>query len=158
MPYVKKRREKCVLFLEDAFGTTIHPKKLQDAGFSVECFAHVFTLDGKRPEDSVKDPRIIRHCHTHGRVLITTDKNMRYTHVEEIKNTTIAIIATESNRSPTGLGVWVQAIIAAKVDIERKVRKYPRPWFAHLARTGKVSKIETITPNMKTRRTRPREK
>lgn len=157
MPYLK-RREKCVLFLEDAFGTTVHPKKLQEAGFVVECFAQVFNVDRKRPEDGVKDPRIIRHCHTQKRVLVTTDKNMRFTHVEDIKKTTVAIIATESNRSPTGIGVWVQALIQAKPVIERKVRKHPRPWFAHLSRVGRISRIETITSEMQTRRTRPRER
>jgi hypothetical protein len=83
---------------------------------------------------------------------------MRFTHVEEIKKTTIGIIATESNNSPTGIGVWVQALITAKTQIERKVKKQPRPWFAHLSRTGQLTKIETITPDMKTRRTRPKEK
>jgi hypothetical protein len=143
--------------LEDAFGTTIHPKTLEEAGYTVECFAKVFNVDGRRPEDGVKDPRIIRHCNTHKRVLITTDKNMRFTHVEEIKKTTIAIIATESNRSPTGIAVWVQALIHAKPAIERKVKRHPRPWFAHLSRVGKITRIETITPEMKTRRSRPGE-
>ena len=40
---------------------------------------------------------------------------------------------------------------------ERKVKKHPRPWFAHLSRIGKISLIETITPEMTTRRTRPKE-
>ncbi len=155
MRYVKQR-DKCVLFLEDAFGTTTHPQKLRAAGFEVECFAEVFTIDGKRPEDSVKDPRIIRHCHTKKRVLVTTDKNIRYTHVEEIKKTTIAIIATESNRSPAGMGIWVEALIAAKADIERKLRKFQKPWFARLSRKGKICCV-TITPQMTTRRKRPRE-
>jgi uncharacterized protein DUF5615 len=156
LPYAK-RREKCVLFLEDAFGTTIHPQKLVQAGYDVECFAQVFSVDGKRPEAGVKDPRIIQYCNKEKRILVTTDKNMRWTHVEEIKKTTIGIIATESNKSPTGIGVWVQALITAKVQIERKVKKHPRPWFAHLSRIGKISLIETITPEMTTRRTRPKE-
>jgi hypothetical protein len=151
-----KQRDKCVLFLEDSFGTTVYPQKLKDAGFEVECFAHVFTVDGKRPEDSVKDPRIIRHCHTKKRVLITTDKNIRYTHVDEIKKTTIAIIATESNRSSTGMAVWVEALIKAKPDIERKLKKFQRPWCARLSRVGKLNGVETITPEMITRRIRPK--
>ena len=155
MRYVKQR-EKCVLFLEDAFGTTVHPQKLREAGFEVECFAHVFTVDGKRVEDGVKDPRIIRHCNTHKRVLVTTDKNIRYTHIEEIKKTTIAIIATESNRSPGGMAIWVDALIAAKADIERKLKKFQKPWYARLSRTGKLS-CDTITPRMSTRRKRPKE-
>jgi len=153
-----KQRDKCVLFLEDAFGTNVHPQKLKDAGFEVECFAEVFNMGGARPEDGVKDPRIIRHCHTKKRVLITTDKNIRYTHVEEIKQTTIAIIATESNRSPSGIGTWVDALIKAKPEIERKLKKFQRPWCARLSRTGKLSGIETITPERTTRRRRPKEK
>jgi hypothetical protein len=153
-----KQRDKCVLFLEDVFGTTIHPQKLRDAGFEVECFAEVFTLDGKRPEDGVKDPRIIKHCHVNRRILVTMDKNIRYTHVEEIKKTTIGIIATESNRSEAGVGVWVEALIKAKPEIERKLKKHPLPWCARLSRTGKLAGIETITPEKVTRRTRPKEK
>jgi hypothetical protein len=152
-----KQREKCVLFLEDAFGTTIHPQKLRAAGFEVECFAEVFTVDGKRPEDGVKDPRIIRHCQSKRRVLVTMDKNIRYTHVEEIKKTTIAIIATESNRSPLGVALWVEALIKGKAEIERKLKKHPRPWCARLSRAGKLTSIETITPHMTTRRHRPKE-
>jgi hypothetical protein len=145
------------LFLEDAFGTTIHPQKLKDAGFEVECFAEVFNVGGKRPEDGVKDPRIIRHCQTKRRVLVTMDKNIRYTHVEEIKRTTIAVIATESNRAPSGVSLWVDALIKAKAEIERKLKKHPRPWCARLSRTSKLTCLETITPNMTTRRRRPKE-
>jgi hypothetical protein len=83
---------------------------------------------------------------------------MRFTHVEEIKKSTIGIIAIERNNSPTGIGVWVQALITAKTQSEREVKKQPRPWFAPLSRTGQLTKIETITPDMKTRRTRPKEK
>jgi hypothetical protein len=96
--------------------------------------AHVFTVDGKRPEDGVKDPRIIRHCHVNKHVLVTTDKNLRYTHVEELKKTTIAVIAAESNRSPSGVGIWVDPLIAAKADIERKLKKFQKPWCARFSR------------------------
>jgi hypothetical protein len=85
------------------------------------------------------------------------DKNIRYTHVEEIKKTTIAIVATESNRSPAGVAVWVEALIKTKADIERKLEKYPLPWSARLSRTGKLTRLETITSEM-TRRNRPKEK
>jgi hypothetical protein len=153
-----KQRDKCVLFLEEVFGTTVHPQKLREAGFVVECFAEVFNVDGKTPEAGVKDPRIIRHCQSKRRVLITPDKNIRYTHVEEIKKTTIAIIATESNRSPAGVAIWVEALIKAKPEIERKLRKHPLPWSARLSRAGKLTCLETITPEMTTRRNRPKEK
>jgi hypothetical protein len=66
--------------------------------------------------------------------LVTTDKNIRYTHVEVIKETEVAIIATESNQS--SIALWVEALILAKPKIERTVRKHRRPWFAHLQLPG----------------------
>jgi hypothetical protein len=142
--------------LEDVFGTTVHPQKLQSAGFAVECFAAHFNTDGKRPESSVKDPRIIRFCHQKRMLLVTTDKQVKFTHLEEIKKTTIGIIATESNQS--GISAWTQALITAKPKIERLHKKQARPWFCHLSKLGHINNIETITENMKTRRTRPKEK
>jgi hypothetical protein len=81
---------------------------------------------------------------------------MRHTHVDLIKKTNIAIIATESfdKWSPSA---WIEAFVRAKVEIKRHLRKYPRPWFAHLAISGEIRKIETITQDMFTRRVRPRE-
>jgi hypothetical protein len=151
----EKRHEEFVLFLEDVFGTTTNRQKLRDAGFNVECFAEHFQHEGKR-EEAVIDPRIIRYCDSKKFVLFTTDKNIRYTHVDVIKKTEIAIIATESNNrySPT---VFVDALIKAKNNVERKVKRYPRPWFAHLSIDGRIRKIETITPEMSTRRRRPTE-
>ena len=82
---------------------------------------------------------------------------MRYTHVYEIKRTTCAIIATEScDKFPPIM--WIEALILAKADFLRKFKRFPRPWFAHLQIAGKIRKIETITPEMGTRRDRPREK
>ena len=155
MPYVKQR-DRCVLFLEDVFGTTVHPQRLRDAGFEVECFAHVFNDGNDRPLDGIKDPQIIRHCNSHRRILITTDKNIRFTHVEAIKKSKVAIIATESNRS-VPVATWVEALIRAKAVIERKLKRQRLPWFARLSSAGKFSHIETITSGMRTRRYRPRE-
>jgi hypothetical protein len=154
LAYVK-RHEECVLFLEDVFGTTTNRQKLQDAGFKVECFAEHFQNEGKR-EQGVIDPRIIRYCDSKKFVLFTADKNIRFTHVDVIKKTEVAIIATESNNKypPT---MFVDALIKAKHNVERKVKRYPRPWFAHLSIHGRIRKIETITPQMSTRRIRPRE-
>jgi predicted nuclease of predicted toxin-antitoxin system len=150
----EKRHEKCVLFLEDGFGTTTYPERLRAAGYEVECFATHFQKDGKR-EDGVKDSRIIKFCQENDFVLVTSDKNIRYTHVDIIKGTEVAIIATESNQS--SMALWVEALKLAKPKIERTVRKHRRPWFARLSRTGDIRKVETITQSMSTRRRRPRE-
>lgn len=151
----QKRHEKCILFLEDGFGTTLHPKQLEQAGFEVCCFASAFQKDGRK-EENVKDTRIIEHCYSNRLVLVTMDKNIRFTHVEAIKKTDIAIIATEScdKYSPA---IWVTALILGKAKILNKVKRYPRPWFAHLSATGELRKIETITAEMTTRRKRPKE-
>ena len=81
---------------------------------------------------------------------------MRHTHVEVIKKTDVAIIATEScdKYSPAQ---WVDAFINAKAVVRRRIRRFRRPWFAHLAIAGQIRKIETITQEMRTRRVRPAE-
>jgi hypothetical protein len=149
----EKRREEQTIFLEAGFGTTDNPQKLKDAGFQVVCFAADFPHEHKN-NISVTDPRIINHCYKKKYVLFTLDKSMRNTHVEVIKKTDVAIIATEScdKFSPAQ---WVAAFIAAKAVIKRRIKRFPRPWFAHLAIAGRIRKIETITQNMITRRVRP---
>lgn len=121
--YVRKRREPCVLFLEAAFGTKTHPQTLKQAGWTVECFGDHFRDPDGRISDNVKDPTLIRFCHAKQWVLVTTDRQMRYTHIETIKQTEVAIIATVNNKFPPE--VWVQALINAKAKIERCVKKHP---------------------------------
>jgi hypothetical protein len=150
-----KRHEQSIIFLEEGFGTTENPQKLEGAGFQVLCFAKDFAHEHKN-RIQVTDPRIIKHCDKNHYVLFTLDKSMRHTHVETIKKTEVAIIATESadKYSPVQ---WVEAFLKAKADNRRKIRKFRRPWFAHLAITGEIRKIETITQEMTTRRVRPSE-
>ena len=150
-----KRHEKCVLFLEEGFGTTVSPLQLREAGFGVSCFAEVFQKDGQK-EEKVTDPRIIEYCYAQKLVLVTMDKNIRFTHVEAIKRTDVAIIATEScdKYSPA---TWVTALILGRSKILSTIKRYPRPWFAHLSVTGELRRIETITSEMTTRRERPAE-
>lgn len=151
-----KRHEKCVLFLEDFFGTGINPKQLREAGYEAQCFAEIFQTGGRKDE-GVKDTQIIEYCHANKLVLVTMDKNIRFTHVDAIKTTQIAIIAMESgDKYPPA--TWVTALILGKSKILSKVKRYPRPWFAHLSVTGELRKIETITAEMKTRRERPAER
>lgn len=154
MSYAKPH-EKCVLFLEGGFGTTKNPQKLKEAGFEVVCFAHEFPHEATN-NIRVTDPRIIKHCNEKDYVLITLDKSMKHTHMELIKQTGIAIIGTEScDKYPPVQ--WVDALIKASALVRRKVRKFPRPWFAHLQITGTLRHITTITSDMNTRRTRPQE-
>jgi hypothetical protein len=151
-----KRHEKCVLFLEEGFGTTVNPLQLEQAGFEVRCFAKIFQKDGQK-EENVKDPRIIDYCYTQKFVLVTMDKNIRFTHVEDIKRTDIAIIATEScDKYPPA--TWVAALILGKAKILSAVKRHPRPWFAHISTKGELRAIETITTEMITRRDRPMER
>jgi hypothetical protein len=86
-----------------------HPDALRRAGFDVRCFRDDFHYTGEA-RANVKDPRVIRHCHQHNYVLVTTDKELCYTHIGTVKKTDIVVIATESNRSE--ISVWVNALIA----------------------------------------------
>lgn len=161
MSQKKKRREyPFVLFLEDAFGATDHPDVLRDAGYEVRCFRDAFPRPSSpgKAEESVKDPRIIRHCNDKNFVLITTDKNLCYTHIETVKKTDIVVIATQSNNEP--IAVWVEALIKSKSKIERLVKhtekKGERPCCARISKNGDIN----IDENYRTRtttRNRPRE-
>jgi hypothetical protein len=142
--------------LDDAFGTKIAPSRLRAAGFEVQCFADYFKDQQGRKEEGVKDPRIIRFCHNKKWLLVTTDSDIVRTHVEEIKRTDIAILATAHNADD--MDDWIEGLIAAKVAIERHFKKYPRPWFAQFNRQGAITTIRTLTEASYSRRNRPREK
>lgn len=150
----QKRREECVLFLEQGFGKDCRDK-LISSGYKVVSFAEEFPEEA-RLRKRVPDPRIIKHCNQEKYVLFTMDKSMRHTHIEEIKKTECAIVATESCDKYSPIQ-WVDALIAAKAEFQRRFRRHPRPWFAHLQISGRIRKIETIMPEMGTRRTRPQE-
>lgn len=130
------------------------PKRLRSAGYTVEVFREHFPGKPGRAEQGVKDPHIIKFCARQKWVLITTDKNMRFTHRETIKQTDVAIVATTSNNE--SLENWVTALIKAKASIERHVKKTSRPWFGLLGRTGNLN-VQTVTTESYTRRHRPRE-
>jgi hypothetical protein len=161
LPQKKKRREyPFVLFLEDGFGSTDHPDALRKAGYEVRCFREDFprASDPGKAEESVKDPRIIRHCNDKDYVLITTDKNLCYTHIETVKKTNIVIIATQSNNEP--IEVWVKAIIKSKSKIERLIKHTlkdgERPCCARISKNGDI----IVDENYRTRtttRNRPKE-
>ena len=146
------------MFLEDAFGSASHPQALRDAGFEVRSFRTDFPAQPGKPEQSVKDPRIIRHCAANDYVLITTDKELCYTHIEEVKKTEIVVIATESNRGDIHL--WVLALIRGKAKIERLVKRTrkqgQRPCSTRISRSGNI-RVDEKFASRTTRRTRPRE-
>ncbi len=153
----KKRREQCVLFLDDGFDAEETPKRLTAAGFKVERFIDHF----KRPdvggkEQSVKDPRLIHFCSSRGWLLVTTDSDMRFTHVETIKKSEVAILATSHN-SVVELGEWVDGLIKGKPAIERMFKKQQRPFFSQFSRQGKITVCYTVGEAHKSRRERPRE-
>lgn len=156
--YSRKRREPCVLFLDDCFDATETPAKLLKAGFyRVESFlAHFRRADGTKLE-SVKDPQVIRLCNRNKWLLVTTDSELRVTHIEEIKKATdLAILATSHN-SVQDIDIWVDALIRAKAAVEREFKNRQRPWYAQFNRQGKLTTIYTIGADHSTRRSRPRE-
>jgi hypothetical protein len=142
------------LFLDDAFSGRNAVYRLEQAGYTIEPFARSFHTDiGK--EESVKDPRVIRLCNSKGWLLVTSDSNMRFTHLDEIKNSpNLAILATAHN-SAGNLDQWIEALIVAKPAIEREFKKRQRPWFGQFNRQGKITTIYTITEEHKPSRKRP---
>lgn len=132
-----------------------HAQKLKDNGYEVECFLEHFKDGDGKAQPSVIDPEIIRYCHSEKFVLVTTDKNIRYTHVNDLKKTDIAVIATQSARG--SMDVWVDALIKAKAKIISKHKRHPRPWFGTISRNGELQRVVTITQAMGTRRNRPKE-
>ena len=109
-------------------------------------------------QQSVKDLAVLKLCNKHGWLLITTDSDMRFTHVEEIKKLpNLAILATSHNNVENPFE-WVQALIDGRLDIERKFKKQKTPWFAQFARSGEITTCYTLTEQHYTRRTRPRER
>jgi hypothetical protein len=153
---IPKHREPCILFLEDAFAES-HAQRLRDAGYCevVRFVSHFHNGATKRAEQGVKDPEIIRLCDKERWLLVTIDSSMHLTHTELIKKTNVAILATAHNHADN-VSEWVDALIKSKAKIERHFKKFPRPWFATISRTGDIT-IKTIGADAKCRRNRPEE-
>jgi len=154
---IKKRHEPCLLFLEDVFSES-HKLRLLEAGFArVERFVdHFRDSRTRKAAQSVKDTPIIKLCDDEGWLLVTPDKDMQFTHVEQIKTTEIAILATAHNNAPD-FGEWVEALILGKATIERYFKKCARPCFATINRQGNLTIPRVFTPDCSTRRNRPKE-
>jgi uncharacterized protein with PIN domain len=140
--YVKKRREECVLFLDEGFSAESVAVRLRTAGFTVQRFPEWFLDDDGNVKRNVEDPDVIRFCHRNGWLLVTRDHEMKNTHREEIKKTEVAILATAHNSSEDQ-DEWVVAIINLKSRILREFKKRERPWFGTFSRTAKLT-IATV--------------
>lgn len=142
MVNVKKRREECVLFLDEGFSAESVAVRLRTAGFTVQRFPEWFRDENGRIRQNVEDPEIIRFCHKNGWMLVTRDHEMKNTHREEIRKTEVAILATAHN-SAKNQDEWVVALINLKSCILREFKKRERPWFGTFSRTAKIT-IVTI--------------
>jgi hypothetical protein len=140
--YVKKRREECVLFLDEGFAAESVAVRLRTAGFTVQRFPEWFLDEDGSVMRNVEDPEVIRFCHRNGWLLVTRDHEMKNTHREEIKKTEVAILATAHNSSENQ-DEWVVAIINLKSRILREFKKRERPWFGTFSRTAKLT-IATV--------------
>jgi predicted nuclease of predicted toxin-antitoxin system len=156
-PYIRKRREPCVLFLDDAFDTA-DAEQLKAGGFCrIETFPDHFKREDGGKEQGVKDPRILRLCNTRKWLLVTTDSDLRHTHVEVIKSLPdLAILATAHN-NVSDLDEWVGGLVKARARIEREFKNRQRPWFAQFNRQGTITTIYTLTGKHSSRRVRPLE-
>lgn len=142
MAYVQKRREECVIFLDEGFSAESVAVRLRTAGFTVQRFPEWFVDENGETKKNVEDPEVIKFCHKNGWLLLTRDHEMKNLHREEIRKTDIAILATAHN-SAKDQDEWVAAIINLKSRILREFKKRERPWFGTFSRTA-VLNITTI--------------
>jgi predicted nuclease of predicted toxin-antitoxin system len=141
--YVKKRREECVLFLDEGFSAESVATRLSTAGFTVQRFHEWFRGAQGIPLKNVLDPEVIKFCARNGWMLVTKDHDMKNLHREDIRKSDVAILATANNSAESD-DEWVVAIINLKPRILREFKKRERPWFATFSRAARISSIETI--------------
>jgi predicted nuclease of predicted toxin-antitoxin system len=110
----------------------------------------------KGTQQGLDDIPIIRMCHENKWLLLTQDKEMLKTHLEEIKrNPHVTVLATTSNcATPEEYREWLAAVIKLKPKILRLYKKEQRPWFATFSKEGNITNLTTITEKLSTRRTR----
>jgi predicted nuclease of predicted toxin-antitoxin system len=130
--YVKKRREECVLFLDEGFSAESVAVRLRTAGFTVQRFPEWFVDENNCVRSNVEDPEVIRFCNKNGWLLVTRDHEMRNMHRVEIKKTEVAILATAHN-SCEDQDEWVAALINLKGRILREFRSTSVPGSLHSA-------------------------
>jgi hypothetical protein len=134
---IPKRREQCVIFLDDGFDSPEAFEALKLAGFCVERFTTYFCDGNGKRLKSVKDPDIIQFCSDQGWLMVTTDKEMETAHRETILATQAAILATTNNNSP--VAVWIKAIEKVRAKIERDFKKLGRPYFCRISRESAIT-------------------
>lgn len=142
MAYVKKRREECVLFLDEGFSAESVATRLRTAGFTVQRFPEWFRDATGQPLRNIPDTEVIRFCHKNGWMLVTRDHEMKNMHRAEIRKTDVAILATAHN-SAENQDEWVVALINLKARILREFKNRERPWFATFSRAASI-KIQTL--------------
>jgi hypothetical protein len=144
--YTRKRREKCVVFVDDCFDYEGVTERLLGAGFcQVERFTKHFPREDGAREQGVKDPRVIHLCNRHQWLLLTTDSSICNTHNEEIKLCPdLAILATAHN-SAEDPDEWISGFIKAKARVEREFKKRQRPWYGQFSRDGKITTIREVS-------------
>ena len=131
MVYVKKRREECVLFLDEGFSAESVATRLLTAGLTVQRFPEWFTDKDGSTRKNVSDIEIIKFCHRNGWMLITRDHEMKKLHREEIRKTDVAILSTAHNRAENQ-DEWVVAIINLKARMLREFQEPRTPMVRHL--------------------------
>jgi uncharacterized protein with PIN domain len=136
--YVKKRREECVLFLDEGFSAESVAVRLRTAGFTVQRFHEWFTDENGNARKNVEDPEVIQFCHKNGWLLVTRDHEMKRLHRSEIAKTDVAILATAHN-SCENQDEWVVALINLKGRILMHFKKHERPWFASFSRSAIIT-------------------
>jgi len=153
-PY-QKWRDDCIVFLDDCFASDSAVATLQPY-FEVRDFRVIFPDARKGKQNGIPDCPVIRKCHEEKWLLLTCDREMVKTHVEEIKqspNVTI-LSAAHGSSSPEEHRACLSAIVKLKPTILRMYKNKPRPWFATFSRQAAVTSFMTITEDHFTRRTR----
>ncbi len=112
----------------------------------------------KGKQNSVPDTPVIQLCHKNRWLLLTEDREMARTHVEEIKrNPCVTILATTHGcATPEEYEEYLGAVVKLRATILRMYKKEPRPWFATFSKQGNITSFKTITAEDTTRRTRPK--
>jgi predicted nuclease of predicted toxin-antitoxin system len=119
-------------------------------------FRVIFPDARKGKRNGILDTPIIELCHENRWLLLTQDREMLKTHVEEIKkHPHVTILAAAHGCStPQEYEQQLAAVIKLKATILRMYRKIKRPWFATFSRDGNITSCTSVTAGHTTRRTR----
>ena len=136
-----KYRDPLELFLDDGFSNVETASQLRAAKFVVHRFEECFGTEAnpEKREQGIKDVPVIQTCHRNRWLLITTDKDMRKTHIVQILQHPQVTILAIAHNGKIQLAEWVEAIILAKPRIERLFVHQPRPWCVQIDKHGEFS-------------------